>query len=69
MFTTSSLFKEAACTFGMPVACSPEELTDSEGRKGNTVTEQMSRELVNVTKKHEIIILCVIKLLQILGKE
>jgi len=53
----------------MAVAVSPQELPDSEGREGNSVTEQRCRELVNVTEKHEIIILCVIKLLQILGKK
>lgn len=69
MLTTSSLFREATYSLGMAVAFSPEELPDSEGRRGNSVTEQRCRELLNVTKKQEIIILCVIKLLQILDNE
>lgn len=53
MLKTSSSLREANYTLGKAVARSPEELPDSEGRKGNSVTEQRCRELVNITKYQE----------------
>lgn len=51
VLSAGSLLREAAC--GMAAAFSPEESPESEGRKGNSATEQRCRELVDVTKRHK----------------
>lgn len=58
MLKTSSLLREANYTPGMAAASSPEELPDSEGRKGNGVTEQRCGELVSVTDHGSNYFLC-----------
>lgn len=49
MLKTSSILREDNFTPGMAAASSLEELPDSEGRKGNGVTEERCGELVSVT--------------------